>query len=153
MVNDDKKPIVPPDEPPPIVARPPRRERGEARWLHLLLYLITALIFAFFLVLGGRWVYHKTHHTNQVAKAPATNTVPAAPSSKSSNQVAAKPSTPSASSNNSNSSASGSASASKSNSSSSSLPNNGPGDTVAIFIVTSLGAAALHYIVTARRVS
>jgi hypothetical protein len=147
--------VIPENEPMPIIEGQPSRQRGEARWLHVLLYVITSLIFAFFLVLGGRWLYHKTHHSSPKNPAPSSNKVPSAP------QTTKKPSTQKQQANNStksNSSIGNQPSNSGSQQSqnapqqtTNSLPNNGPGNIVAVFLTVTAGVAALHYVYSSRK--
>jgi hypothetical protein len=107
-------------------------------WLPLVLYFIGAMIVALILVLGARAIYHSAHkkksgNTTSTSQSSAPQTQQHAPNSgqpKSSNQQNTKnnpPATPN------------------------SLPNNGPGNVIALFIGTSLAAAGLHYVITVRR--
>jgi hypothetical protein len=152
--NTNSEVVVPETEPGPIVDGLQTQRHREARWLHLFLYIITALIFAFFFVLAGRWVYHKAHRSSSVNVTPASNHVPTPPGSKA-------PS--SSTSNTQNSQPSGSSTAGTTNNptspsttpaqppKSTPLPNSGPGDTVAIFIGTSLLIGGTHFIVSLYR--
>jgi|SRR5581483_7720779 len=150
----EKELLIPEDEPMPIIEGTATRQRGEARWVHVLLYIIVSLIFAFFLVLGGRWLYHKTHHANKVTPAPASNNVPSEPQSSkpntskqqaNSNVTKTAPSTTKPTTPNPQPSTQSSNNTGK-------LPNNGPGNVIGIFVGTSLAVATLHYILSSRTV-
>jgi|SRR5579871_1753671 len=148
---DENDAIVPDNGSAPIVDESGTYVHTESRWLHALLYIITALIFAFFFVLAGRWVYHRFHHHNSVVTTPATNNVP----SKTANQSPAASQSPSPSpSSSSGKQATPSPSPQASPpaaSPTSSIPNTGPGNMAAVFLVTASSVAGLHYIVTSRR--
>lgn len=168
MANNDE-PVVPQSEPLPIVDGTPVRQRTGGHWLHLVIYLITSLIFAFFLVLAGRWVYHQTHHKSQIATtstsnsnpAPATRNTPAAPSAPvppASNAQGNKPSTPSGSKQSQPTTkpsqptqpSQPSTNPAPTRTPSSPIPNTGPGNIAAIFLIVSIVIAALHYILRPR---
>jgi|SRR5579859_7652945 len=165
MANNDDV-IVPKNDPLPIVEGSPVRQRAGAHWLHLVLYLITSLIFAFFLVLGGRWVYHKTHHKSQIATtstantspAPTANNVPAAPQAPAPPKSSPSAKTPATSGNKSTQPTQSSPpyqqspNPSPSQTSPAQVPNTGPGNIAGIFIVVSVAAAALHYLVSTRKI-
>jgi hypothetical protein len=108
------------------------------RWLMLAAFGIGAILIAILLVLGGRWTYHKIfHHSN---KAVTINTKPTKTPTTTLPGTTPAPSTPSP--------ATPPATSTKPNSN---LPNNGPGGDVAIFVSVTFAAAALHYILIARR--
>jgi cytoskeletal protein RodZ len=116
--------------------------------------VIAAIILIVLLVLLGRFIYHKVN--NSPAKNVSVTTQPSPQTSSSSTQSGS-----SSGSSASGSSTSGSSSSTAPNSSgrtapiasTGKLPNNGPGSTVAIFAVSSLAAAGLHYIISLRRSS
>ena len=162
-LNDEY--IVPQREPMPIVDGTPQRQRSGARFLHVFLYLIVSLIFAFFLVLGGRWVYHKTHNSSEVASNSSSTTSTESSNTSPTNGASANNST----SSNSSSNHSGSSSSSSSNSgashpnptppppsstkqttppastSPSQITNTGPGNAAAVFLSVSAFVALAHY--------
>jgi hypothetical protein len=111
-------------------------EREGRRWPVILIYTVLAFLVAVAVVFAGRWIYHKTtHQTTKTTKPEAADTskLPAVPSGSTSantNPSTTQNTTP----------ASGQ------------LPNNGPGDVVAIFVGTALAVSGLHYIYTLRRV-
>jgi uncharacterized membrane protein YraQ (UPF0718 family) len=107
------------------------------RWLVLVLYALAAFVVAVLLVFGARWIYRSIHSPTpqQTVQQPATtNKKPQPAASKSSSK---------ANQNQSNSSSA----------SNQALPNNGPGDVVALFVGTSAIAAGLHYLFQIRRLS
>ncbi len=128
----------------------------ERQWPALIIYTVLALAVAVLVVFGGRWIYHKVHHSNKPTPAPASNNLPPQPftaaNPPSSQSSSGSSSSPSSSSSNS---ASNSSSTVPSNNSqpakNTSLPNTGPGDVVAIFVTASLAAAGAHYIYNLRK--
>lgn len=136
----------PPVAPPPIVTQVHRREGR--RWTILATYLIVALLVAAGVVFGGRWIYHKVHKSNNAQPAPASGgKVPQAPTSTNKQSGAS-------SSTNKPSTSSGQSSSSQPPTSTpqgGQITNTGPGDVIAIFVASSLAAAALHYIISLRR--
>lgn len=119
-------------------------ENGQSL-LRVILLALAAIILVVLIVLFARWIYHVTHKNVQPAPAN-TKKLPAQPSGSASNQTAKNTQSSSAAS----SSGAGSTSANSSGTSTK-LPNNGPGDTAAIFAGASLAAAGLHYIISLRR--
>lgn len=132
----DNVPTPPPTTPvaPPVLQHEFHEHEGR-RWPVILMYIVLAFLVAVAVVFAGRWVYRKATH--QTAKTTSTNqgSVPAAPTA---NAPANKP--PSGASNNQTPT-----------SANSQLPNNGPGDVVAIFVGITFVAGALHYMYTLRR--
>jgi uncharacterized membrane protein YraQ (UPF0718 family) len=121
--------------------------RTGRRWPVLVAYVIAALLVATAVVFIGRWVYHQVSNsddsknvstrqgiksTNPSQQAPAQS---AAPKNPSGNGTATPPSK----------------SGSPASPSPGNLPNNGPGEVIALFIGSSAIAATLHYAVTTRR--
>ncbi len=131
------EPEVPQAPPEPPQAPPPLdfEEHRERRWLMLLVYFLVALAVAVLVVLGGRWAYRSLTHKNKPAPVqPAGDQTPQPPASTPTPSPATpQPSTPQ-----------GSDQAAQ-------LPNNGPGDVIALFIGVSIIVAGLHYIVSLRR--
>jgi cytoskeletal protein RodZ len=136
---------------------------GARRWVALLIYLVLALVVATLVVFAGRWVYHRV--SNNSSPAPTTLTPK---SSNSSTKTSPSPAPPSSSSQNKagsaspNSSSGSSSSATSGNKSTSNgaakpapqpstLPNNGPGEDIALFVGTTFIAATLHFMFTLRR--
>lgn len=127
-----------------------RESSNAKRWLTLLIYIVVALAVAVLVVLAGRWLYHQVHDTS------SPNPAPVAPKSTDQGKKAA-PNSSSGSkpgSNQSGGSKSGGTSSNNGNKpapSPGALPNNGPGDVIALFIGSSLAAAGLHYAIALRR--
>lgn len=136
-----------------------RDPNSAKRWIMLLIYFIVALAIAVLVVLAGRWVYHKVHHTsnpNPTPVAPQGTNRAKTPSSGSANNNANKKSATNNKSNKSGSSSSAANNGTGSNGSRpapspGALPNNGPGDVIALFVGTSLVAAGIHYAAALRR--
>jgi cytoskeletal protein RodZ len=144
-------------------------DQGGKRWVVLIVYIVLALAVATLVVFAGRWVYHKVSNNagpTPVSVAPQ-GTSQGTQSSPSPTSPAPSPSTspsPSASSNSGSSSGKSSGSGSGSSSSGStnqtktqtkttsptpsSLPNNGPGEAILVFIAVSFTAALMHYVAT-----
>jgi hypothetical protein len=102
------------------------------RWVVLALYAIAAFLVAVALVFGARWIYRSIHNNNeQTVKQPVST-----------NQNPQQPAPPTPTTN----------TPSQPNNSTNDLPNNGPGDVVALFIGSSAVAAGLHYLVWARKI-
>jgi hypothetical protein len=107
--------------------------------LRLLAGILAILIIAALLVLGARWIYHKTHHT--VKPAPAnTKSLPRIPAGSTNKTSPSSPQT--AGSTSKSSPAAGTKTP---------ITNTGPGDVVAIFVGAGLAAAGLHYVWSLRR--
>jgi TolA-binding protein len=144
-------------------------DQGAKRWVTLIIYIVMALAVATLVVFAGRWVYHKVSNnsgpTPTAVSPQGANQAPQSSPSPTSPAPSTSP-TPSTSSNSGTSSgkssSSGSNSPSPSSSSSnsstnkgkttpptpSSLPNNGPGEAVIVFIAVSFTAALMHYLAT-----
>lgn len=109
---------------------------GQPGWLRLVVYGLAAFVVAIALVFGGRWLYRSIHHSpGQVVQQPSNTpklTTPKSPPSPSSGSQTPSNTSPSPNSN-------------------TKLPQNGPGDVVALFVGTSLAAAGLHYLFQLRR--
>jgi cytoskeletal protein RodZ len=152
---------------------------GGRRIVTLIIYIVLALAVATLVVFAGRWVYHKVSNNSgptPTTIAPqgtkqgsiSTNTSPASPSPNSSNPQTPAPSpsqtgkSPTTYSNPSPTpppNSSGSQSNGKSNPAPAptptptSLPNNGPGEVVALFAGTSLVAGTMHFIAASRKLA
>ncbi|MBX4201741.1 hypothetical protein KW803_02510 [Candidatus Saccharibacteria bacterium] len=149
-----------------------KTEHGHT-WLRTIISILVGIVLIVLIVLFARWVYHKVHH-----KTASTSTTTSQTEGDTSSQTATSESqlqgsgssSGSSSSSNSNSGSSngsGSTNSSSSNSSSNSnnststsstntdanppIANTGPGNTVALFVGTSLIAGGLHYIISVRR--
>lgn len=109
------------------------------RWPMLFVALAAALIIALGLFYGGRWAYRSIFSDDEPA-------IPAEQTAKEDNTSTQPQATPQPTPAPSTSPGNGGAAATPDR-----LPNNGPGEVVALFIGTSLAAAGLHYIVTLRR--
>lgn len=122
-------------------------EHHHRRWLMLVFYFVLALAVAVLVVIGGRFIYHKVHKTNTVA--PAGNV----PSNTTAPSTAPQAPNPPANQNqtNTNQGTSSSPSSGQTAQTPSQLPNNGPGDVVALFLGTALIVGGLHFIYQLRR--
>jgi cytoskeletal protein RodZ len=116
---------------------------GARQWIMLALYILMALAVAILVVMAARWVYHKVHDTNGPNPAPVAPQVvapapvaPPKPAKKSPSPSSATPPSSSSHSTITNPST---------------IPNNGPGDVVALFVGVSLAAAGLHYAFALKR--
>ena len=108
--------------------------RARPPLIRLLAGILAILIIAALLVLGARWIYHRTHHT--VKTAPAnTKSLPKIPAG-STNKTSTSNLQTAGSTNKSPSTAS----------SNSQITNTGPGDVATIFVSAGLAAAGLHYV-------
>jgi cytoskeletal protein RodZ len=119
------------------------KSSGRPGWLILLAALVAVLIISTGLVFAGRWVYRSVHHKS--AQPPVSQPV--------STNKTAYPKRPSGSGtqNTPQPSPTTQPSPSASNNQTGSLPQNGPGNVVALFVGTALTAAGLHYLVNLRR--
>ena len=101
---------------------------GDSHWpLHSLLVLIAVGLIVG-LVFLARWIYHETKHTTSGNK-PATSQ---SQTKKTSQTAGQKPGT-------------------QKSSNSQTLPNNGPGNVVGVFVAATFVAGALHYVISLRR--
>ena len=129
--------------PPPI---PPAsqyefHEHEDRRWPVVLMYIILAFLVAAAIVFAGRWVYDKltgskaqpTPTTTEQTQGQGTAPSPPASSSPSSPEAGANQNVPVATSGQ--------------------LPNNGPGDVIAIFVGTAAIVGGLHFIYSLRKKS
>lgn len=134
----DNTPTPPPAVPPmPPVMPDEFHVHENRRWPVLLVYTILALLVAVMVVFAGRWIYRKT--TNHTAKTTTTNQ----------GNVPAAPPTNTESNNPTNSNSTGAEG--KPITTNGQLPNNGPGDVVAIFVGATLVVGGLHYLYGLRR--
>ena len=157
-VSNNQGAVLPEREPMPIVDESGLRtyQDGEWYWLQFVLYLVAALIFAFFLVLAGRGIYHRYHHKQTVTTVAASNNIPPQPNSSSASSSYPQGNQPSGSSGGNSSTQPAPAPSTpktqpRPSPSPSQLPNNGPGNVAAVFIGTSLVAGSLHYIISLRK--
>ncbi|MBI2009361.1 hypothetical protein HYS84_03030 [Candidatus Saccharibacteria bacterium] len=127
-------PEVPPERPviPPPIPPEDFYEEEKRRWPMVVLYVILALLVATAVVFAGRWIYQQITD-NKPKPAPPAGTgqgqAPAPPEP-------AQPTTPSP----------GGQPAAGGQ-----LPNNGPGDVVALFVGTTIVVGGLHYLYSLRR--
>ncbi len=137
----------------PLVSPDEFHEHEGRRWPVILMYIVLAFLVALLVVFAGRWIYRKTaHQSSKVNKPVSTNQgqAPAAPPTTTQNP-------PTGSNNsNSNSSASNSTFGAGKNQTvqttpAGQLPNNGPGDVIALFVGTTLAIAGLHFIYNLRK--
>jgi cytoskeletal protein RodZ len=140
---------------------------GARRWVVLLIYVVLALVVATLVVFAGRWVYHKvsnnsspapttlspqkTSQGTQTSPTPSSNTPSPAPNS-------TKPGTPAQNQSGNSSSGTSSVAGNKTPGNTAkpapqptTLPNNGPGQAIALFVVTTFVAATLHFTAALRR--
>lgn len=123
--------------------QPVEREVAVERdWQMIGLQALAALIIILIIVFGGRWLHHELSHNNGPKPTPAnTKQLPAVPNGTTNSK---------AKTNSNNSSADNSAGANSTptptTSGNSNLPNTGPGNDLAIFLVIAFAAASLHYI-------
>jgi cytoskeletal protein RodZ len=144
-------------------------EGGGRRLVTLLIYIVLALVVATLVVFAGRWVYHKFSNnsapapttvspksTNQGIKTPTP--VPS-PTSKAPGTATAPPATPPSSSSSSGAKKSSGSSTAPTTTTPTpaptptSLPNNGPGEIIALFIGSSFAAGFLHFTVKLRKIA
>lgn len=144
--------ISPPSEIQEPVDEVEYRDQSGPRWPLIAGLLIAALVVAVALVFGGRWVYQKLTQdetpttsvqpgsNEQLPAAPDTNkpvTPPAAGTTPPTDTTPPPPNRPQTSPT----------------PPSGELPNSGPGQTVALFVSSSLIAAGLHFVLSLRRQS
>ncbi len=141
----------------PVVTPAPTHDFHEhegRRWPIILLYLILAFLVAVLVVFAGRWIYRSaTHQGPKKVNQPASanqNQTPAPPPTATQSPTSGAANTPSSSTN---SSASGSARNQTTGqpAANGQLPNNGPGDVVAIFVGVAAAAGGLHYLYSLRK--
>jgi len=96
------------------------------RWPLIVLHLLAALIIATSVVYLGRWIYRSSVHTTKTPGKLKNISLKQTSQSPSGSQPAA-------------------------NSATNNLPNNGPGNLVAVFGVTAASAGSLHYVIKRRR--
>ncbi len=138
--NVSSKPPTAPVVPP--VLQHEFHEHEGRRWPVILMYTALAFLVAVAVVFAGRWAYRKaTHPTAKTTKpeTSANNKLPAVPPT--GNQQPSSGGTPS----------SPTAGADQNQAATNQLPNNGPGDVVAIFIGTAVAVGGLHYIYGLRK--
>lgn len=124
---------LPPERPaiPPPIPPEDFYEEESRRWPMVVLYIVLALLVATAVVFTGRWIYQKV-----------TDNKPAPPAGTSQGQAPAPPTeqkptpTPAPGAGTSQGGQ---------------LPNNGPGDVVALFVGTALVVGGLHFIYNLRR--
>jgi cytoskeletal protein RodZ len=137
---------------------------GGRRIITLLIYVVLALAVAALVVFAGRWIYHKVSN-NDSNPAPTTISTPSTsqkstsspptasptPTSKApTTYTSPQPTTPPSSSTKSKPSTT---SPTASTPTPTTLPNNGPGEIIALFIGTSFVAAFLHFTIKLRNVA
>lgn len=127
-------------------SQPVERETVVDRdWQMIGLQALGALIVILIIIFGGRWLHHELTHNNGVKPAPAnTKQLPPVPNG-TTNSKAKSSSGKSGASSSANSTNSSPAATAGTNSSSN-LPNTGPGNDLALFLVVAFAAASLHYL-------
>lgn len=126
-----------PTAPPPVRTEEfyGEEEREPRRWLAIVLYAILALIVAAAVVFAGRWIYDKLTNDKPVPTPPPSGGQGQTPPPPANGQVPTPTPTPTPAPR----------------SGSTSLPNNGPGDVLALFVGVTIAVAGLHYIYSLRR--
>lgn len=136
-----------PTPPPAVPSMPPAyphefHEREGRHWPVALVYIVMAFLVALLVVFAGRWIYRKAiHSTTNTTKSgiPDQSKVPAVPPANT------PPNNPSSGvSNNQNTQTTPTTASGQ-------LPNNGPGDVIAIFVGTALAVGGLHFLYNLRR--
>jgi hypothetical protein len=151
-----------------------RRERVGVAWLLALATLVTTVILAIGIYYGGRWVYRKIKNdkpknvtTNNQPKQNTgsnnTNQSPQPDATNNSNGTNTSPSNPQTNTPNNGNQGTSSppntptptpptpAQTPRPNPGTTSIPNTGPGDTIAIFLGSSFVAGMGHHLITRRR--
>lgn len=100
------------------------------RWPAILMYTTLAFLVAALVVFTGRWIYRKTTHQTPKTITSEGVKLPAVPPTSSQPSTSIAPTT----------SVTGGQ-----------LPNNGPGNVIAIFVGTTLAATGLHFIYNLRK--
>lgn len=137
-----------------------KRDRTWMAWLLALLSLAVAALIIMALFFGGRWLYRKLRPQTKPAEPETTQTAEQSPvasnnssGNSSGNQDANKDKekeksqgtvTAPANPNSSTSSPTAPATTSQPGATNTNLPSTGPGDVVAVFVLTSLGGTLLH---------
>jgi cytoskeletal protein RodZ len=128
------------------------------RLVSLIIYIVLALVVAALVVLAGRWVYHRV--SNNSGPAPTTiapkgvkqgvTTPTPSPSTKTPAYTNPAPTPPPSSSSGG---AKNPAPTTSPTPTPTALPNNGPGEAVALFLGTSFVAAFLHFTIKLRKLA
>ena len=119
---------------PPTIKNELRAREGR-RWVIIIMYLLAALIISAAVVFLGRWIYRSTTHENTKKGTSVTQVQ---------QQTPKQPVVTGTGKTNDQSAPSGTATPN-------SLPNNGPGNLVAVFVVSAVAAGSLHYVVKRRQ--
>jgi uncharacterized membrane protein YgcG len=155
-VNKAEKPAIEPkEEAPPLPIEADRslstdvETSGVPTLLRWLGWILAVAVIAVLLVFFARWLYHATHHAANPAPATSHQKSPASSSqSKTSGSQPANGTSSGGASSSSSGSPAGSSSGASSNSQ---ITNTGPGNVVAVFAISSLATAGLHFIISLRR--
>lgn len=153
LINDDPKEeheLPAPDEPPAL--DPPEAERAGETARHetqrasppLIRWIVAAviiIIIALLILLFARWIYHKAHHSQ-----PATVTGTSASRQSSDLNTKSGQGQPGGSSTGAGSTGAGP-------NANTSLPNNGPGNVMGLFVISTAAGAGLHYAIRSRRLN
>jgi cytoskeletal protein RodZ len=136
---------------------------GGKRWAVLIVYIVLALVVATLVVFAGRWVYHKVSNnsgptpttiapqgTNQGAQSAPNTVSPTSPSTSPAPGASPSPSSGKVTTPNSSTNKGGTIGKTP-NPTPTSLPNNGPGEDIAIFLGVTFVAASLHFVVSLRK--
>lgn len=117
---------------------------GPRAWVNWAIRLATVLIIIVLVVLFVRWVWHQTHTTTPVTKSPSTSTQTQQTPNSTGGAATPGGSSGSSSGNGATSSTSTSTGATSTVVQPGNLTNSGPGDTVALFVATSVAGAVLY---------
>ena len=135
--------------PPPALPQVPQYEYHDEyhehegrRWPVVLMYVVLAFLVAATIVFTGRWVYQKVSNNNAKPASPTTTPQTQGQGAASSPPADPLPSSPAASANQNVPVAINGQ-----------LPNNGPGDVLAIFVGTAVLIGGVHFIYNLRKKS
>ena len=131
--------------PPPSIPLAPQyefHEREERRWPVVLMYIILAFLVAAAIVFAGRWVYQRVSNNNAKPASPTTTPQTQGQGAVPSPPAGLSPTSPEAGANQNVPVATNGQ-----------LPNNGPGDVIAIFAGTAVIVGGLHFIYNLRKKS
>jgi cytoskeletal protein RodZ len=139
-----------PEMPPPIAEAPEYTvddEYESRNWLRIAGLAVLAIVAVVLIMLAARWLYRAISNNDEPSKTNTSQTTPTTTTQQ--NQSGTSQSTTSTSQV--QGSTSSGTSSSTSSASATTLPNNGPGDTAAIFLGSVVVAATIHYGLGLRR--
>lgn len=140
------QPVEPTPRPESIITIPELHEETHEhegrRWPVITMYMAMALVVAAIVVLAGSWIYKKATHQSPKVNKPVSGNQGQGPAAPPTNTPASNP--PSGASSNQNTQTTPTTPNGQ-------LPNNGPGDVIAIFIGTALAVGGLHFLYNLRK--